>query len=468
MRCASNGQRRVRSGRGDHVGTEREVRDELAVHDVPLDVVDAGGLERGDLLAELGEVRGQHGRDDLDRAAHRSGNLLRRSGRRPVPIARRRRPTLRCVARPSPSSSWRRRGSGTGRACCRPAPARMRAPQRCDRDPSTTRSRCSRPQSRAACPDLRPIPTCTRKIGANVPLSATFAPNSGLVRVSRPQIRRRPLGVMSAPNCWVVRGVGAWPARPGRGRAYAGRMQLTPERLVAGGDALARDADGRVVFVEGGLPGETVEVEVDTAKKDFARARILEIIEKSPLRDSPSCAHRRAGCGGCDWMHFQPAAQHDAKVEIVRESLRRIGRLDADLVERIVVRGGAVSPFGYRTTIRVVGGPDGTIGFREQGSDAVVGVTSCPVAESKLSRLHGGARGGRWRRAHVADVGRDRCRHGDLGQAVPQVDPRGPVRGAHRRARVVDRARSPATTCACRPARSSSRARRRPSCSSMP
>lgn len=176
-------------------------------------------------------------------------------------------------------------------------------------------------------------------------------------------------------------------ARPQHVQAYAGRMQLTPERLVAGGDALARDADGRVVFVEGGLPGETVEVEVDTAKKDFARARILEIIEKSPLRDSPSCAHRRAGCGGCDWMHFQPAAQHDAKVEIVRESLRRIGRLDADLVERIVVAGGAVSPFGYRTTIRVVGGPDGTIGFREQGSDAVVGVTSCPVAESKLSRL---------------------------------------------------------------------------------
>ncbi|MGB0111739.1 MAG: TRAM domain-containing protein [Ilumatobacteraceae bacterium] len=164
-------------------------------------------------------------------------------------------------------------------------------------------------------------------------------------------------------------------------------MQLTPERLIAGGDALARDVDGRVVFVEGGLPGELVEVEIDTAKKDFARARIVEIIDKSPVRDSPSCAHRRAGCGGCGWMHFQPTAQHDAKVEIVGESLRRIGRLDADLVERIVSRGGAVSPFGYRTTIRVVGGPDGSVGFREQGGDAVVGVTSCPVAESKLSRL---------------------------------------------------------------------------------
>ena len=164
-------------------------------------------------------------------------------------------------------------------------------------------------------------------------------------------------------------------------------MQLTPDRLVAGGDAMARDGDGRVVFVTGAIPGETVEVEIVAAKKDFARGRVTEVVERSPLRDTPSCAHRRAGCGGCDWMHLQPAAQLDAKVEIVRESLRRVGRLDAGHVDDLVVEGGAVDPFGYRTTIRVVGGPDGTLGFREHASDRVVPVTSCPVAASKLSRL---------------------------------------------------------------------------------
>lgn len=164
-------------------------------------------------------------------------------------------------------------------------------------------------------------------------------------------------------------------------------MELTLERLVAGGDALARDPDGRIVFVEGGLPGETVDVEIGVTRKDFARATILAIIERSPQRDAPSCAHRRAGCGGCDWMHLQPGAQHDAKVEIVRESLRRTGRLDPALVERVVRRGAAVSPFGYRTTIRVVGGPGATVGFRAQGSDEIIGVTSCPVAASQLSRL---------------------------------------------------------------------------------
>ena len=49
-------QRRVLAGRGDHVGSERQVGDELAVHHVPLDPVDAGGFESGDLVAQLGEV----------------------------------------------------------------------------------------------------------------------------------------------------------------------------------------------------------------------------------------------------------------------------------------------------------------------------------------------------------------------------------------------------------------------------
>jgi 23S rRNA (uracil1939-C5)-methyltransferase len=166
-------------------------------------------------------------------------------------------------------------------------------------------------------------------------------------------------------------------------------MQLTvrPDRLVAGGDAMARDDDGRVVFVTGALPGELVEVEVAAAKKDYVRGDLVQILEPSPLRDSPSCAHRRAGCGGCDWMHLRPAAQLDAKVEIVRESLRRIGRLEESAVDAAVRAGGAVTPFGYRTTIRVVGGADGSVGFRETGSTDVVPITSCPIADSRLSRL---------------------------------------------------------------------------------
>ena len=172
-------------------------------------------------------------------------------------------------------------------------------------------------------------------------------------------------------------------------RPYAASMQLTvrTDRLVAGGDAMGRADDGRVVFVTGALPGELVEADIVEAKKDFVRSRARLVLEPSVHRQVPVCAHRRAGCGGCGWMHLEPAAQLEAKAEIVRESLRRIGRLDAAVVDDLVLVGGAVDPFGYRTTIRVVGGPDGTLGYREERSDRVVPITSCPIAASALSRL---------------------------------------------------------------------------------
>jgi 23S rRNA (uracil1939-C5)-methyltransferase len=166
-------------------------------------------------------------------------------------------------------------------------------------------------------------------------------------------------------------------------------MQLTvrTDRLVAGGDAMGRGDDGRVVFVTGALPGELVEVDVVEEKKDFSFGRVHAVIEASDDRVVPVCLHRLAGCGGCGWMHLEPAAQHSAKAGIVRESLRRVGRIDGTRVDEIVTVGGAVDPFGYRTTIRVVGGPNGTLGYREERSDQIVPINSCPIAESSLSRL---------------------------------------------------------------------------------
>ncbi len=150
---------------------------------------------------------------------------------------------------------------------------------------------------------------------------------------------------------------------------------------------MARDIDGRIVFVRGALPGEDVDVEIESAKKDFARGVAVEIRDPSPDRIEPQCYHRRNGCGGCGWMHIEPDAQLEAKTEIVRESLRRIGRLAPDVVDGLVDMGGAVHPFRYRTTIRVVGTPDGGLGFREEASDRVVPVNSCDVADLALSDL---------------------------------------------------------------------------------
>ena len=71
------------------------------------------------------------------------------------------------------------------------------------------------------------------------------------------------------------------------------------EKMAAGGDAIARLPDGRVVFVRGALPGESVAIDVVQSKKDFARAEVAEIVEPSTTRVEPPCPAYAAGCGRC-------------------------------------------------------------------------------------------------------------------------------------------------------------------------
>ena len=99
-------------------------------------------------------------------------------------------------------------------------------------------------------------------------------------------------------------------------------IDLTIERVVAGGDGLARADDGRVVFVASALPGERVRVALVEERRDFARARLLDVLEPSPIRQTPPCRFVAAGCGGCGWQHVQPAAQVELKLSIVRGRVR--------------------------------------------------------------------------------------------------------------------------------------------------
>ena len=153
---------------------------------------------------------------------------------------------------------------------------------------------------------------------------------------------------------------------------------------MAGGRALSRLDDGRVVFVDGALPGEVVEVVLSRDRSDFAEAQLVRVVEPVPARWEPQCPYRLAGCGGCDWMHLESTAQLPAKVGIVVDAFARTGRLPADDIAEMISVGGAVPSTRYRTTVRVVGGPDGRVGFRAAGSHDVVGVDDCPVAVDEL------------------------------------------------------------------------------------
>ena len=157
------------------------------------------------------------------------------------------------------------------------------------------------------------------------------------------------------------------------------------EKMVAGGDALAHLADGRVVFVSGALPGESAVIDVHTSKRDFARATAISIGEPSTSRVDVPCPQVAAGCGGCSWQHATPDAQLQLKTAIVAEALQRIAKLP----DAHVRAGGAVEPWQYRTTLRLAVADDGTVGLRAAASHRVVAIDECLVAHPALIALVG-------------------------------------------------------------------------------
>ncbi len=155
---------------------------------------------------------------------------------------------------------------------------------------------------------------------------------------------------------------------------------VRPERLIAGGEAIAHDVHGKVVFVRGGVPGDELTVTTIESKGDWSRAAIDRVLVGSPDRVEPPCQRRREGCGGCDWQHIAVAAQLPAKIEIVRDALRRTGKLpDADLRP-----GSSVPDRGYRTTVRVVGDAHGRAAFRIDRSHDTVRAADCLIAHPSL------------------------------------------------------------------------------------
>ncbi|MEO5902202.1 MAG: TRAM domain-containing protein [Ilumatobacteraceae bacterium] len=158
---------------------------------------------------------------------------------------------------------------------------------------------------------------------------------------------------------------------------------VTIEKLVAGGDGLAHLPDGRVLFVRGSLPGETVEVELSAEKRDFARARVVRLIEPSTRRVRPPCPAMAAGCGGCGWQHVAPEHQLELKVEIVRDALRRTAKLP----EAEVRAGNTVPPWAYRTTVRLAAAPSTRVGLRRAHDHRVVPLDLCLVAHPTLTEV---------------------------------------------------------------------------------
>ena len=121
-------------------------------------------------------------------------------------------------------------------------------------------------------------------------------------------------------------------------------MELTVGELAHGGAAVGR-IDGRVVFVEGAIPGETVEVEVTSRRKDFWRAQATAVLDPAATRIVPPCPYFQAGCGGCQLQYLAYPEQLAQKRQVLHRQLQR-AQLEFP-IERVDLRG-MDDPWRYR------------------------------------------------------------------------------------------------------------------------
>jgi 23S rRNA (uracil1939-C5)-methyltransferase len=162
-------------------------------------------------------------------------------------------------------------------------------------------------------------------------------------------------------------------------------LQVEIEKLVYGGQGLGR-VDGRTVLVPFVLPGEQVEVEAVRETSSLIHARPIDLPRRSEHRVASDCPVY-GECGGCQYQHIVYAKQLEYKLEILRETLARIGKITWEgPVETI-----AGEPWAYRnrTQLRIVKhGRKVSVGFLEAGSRRLIHAGQCPINSPALNRAH--------------------------------------------------------------------------------
>ncbi|MBZ5681285.1 MAG: 23S rRNA (uracil(1939)-C(5))-methyltransferase RlmD [Acidobacteriia bacterium] len=165
-------------------------------------------------------------------------------------------------------------------------------------------------------------------------------------------------------------------------------MPLTIEKLIYGGDGLARlPADergrGKAVFVPFVLAGEKIEAALTEQKPGFARARVETIVEASPHRIQPGCPHF-AACGGCHYQHASYEHQLEIKKEILRENLRRMAKLE--LACEIEMHPSPPWNYRNRSRLQVQGRPEFVAGYFKLASHELLPVEECPISSPLINR----------------------------------------------------------------------------------
>ncbi len=162
-------------------------------------------------------------------------------------------------------------------------------------------------------------------------------------------------------------------------------LKLEIEKCVFSGDGLAH-VDGQVVFVKGGLPGESVLAEVTKVKKSFLRAKIVKIGVASPHRVEPACKAAKR-CPGCSYFHTTGEYENELKHQQLLDFLKATG-VTPELPPEPPI---APEPLlGYRNKITLHVNKEGRetmIGYVGADKQTVTPIEECPLAKDAINKL---------------------------------------------------------------------------------
>src|SRR3972149_245538 len=163
-------------------------------------------------------------------------------------------------------------------------------------------------------------------------------------------------------------------------------MPVLIESLDREGRGIAR-VEGKAIFIEGGLPGETVSYASYRRKPSYEQAVATAIHEASAARELPRCPHFGV-CGGCSMQHREARAQVAAKQRVLEDSLWHIGKLRPETMLRAIYG----QDWGYRhrarLSVRLVPKKGGVlVGFHERKSSFIADMGSCEVLPRRISDL---------------------------------------------------------------------------------
>ena len=166
---------------------------------------------------------------------------------------------------------------------------------------------------------------------------------------------------------------------------------LKVESIDLEAQGVARNAEGKVVFIEGALPGEEAQVNVGRSKDAWEQGVMTAMRRESSQRVRPGCPHfglHPGACGGCKMQHLDAAAQVAVKQRVLEDNLQHLGKVKAENLLRPIQ--GPSWGYRYRARLSVRHVPrKGTVlvGFHERKSRYVADMQVCPVLPPAFSAL---------------------------------------------------------------------------------